>query len=153
MTQQHPVDSAPVHRVAYPPIEPHSTGMLDVGDGQHLYWECSGNPAGSPVVFTHGGPGGGTSTAHRQMFDPAAYRIILVDQRGCGRSTPHVADGADLSVNTTWHLVADLEALREHLGVDRWLVFGGSWGSTLALVYAQEHPERVRGLVLRGIFL
>lgn len=127
--------------------------MLEVGDGQNLYWECSGNPDGAPVVFLHGGPGGGTSPAHRQMFDPAAYRIILVDQRGCGRSTPHVADGADLAVNTTWHLVADLERVREHLGVEHWLVFGGSWGSTLALAYAQEHPDRVRGLVLRGIFL
>src|SRR5699024_11178829 len=113
----------------------------------------SGNPDGAPVVFIHGGPGGGTTPGHRRMFDPAAYRIILMDQRGCGRSTPHVADGADLSVNTTWHLVADLESLREHLGVDRWVVFGGSWGSTLALVYAQEHADRVLGLVLRGIFL
>ncbi|WP_255584360.1 prolyl aminopeptidase [Dietzia sp. ANT_WB102] len=139
--------------VPYPRIEPHDSGMLEVGDGQELYWECSGNPDGAPVIFLHGGPGGGTSPAHRQMFDPAAYRIILVDQRGCGRSTPHVADGADLAVNTTWHLVADLERVREHLGVERWLVFGGSWGSTLALAYAQEHPDRVRGLVLRGIFL
>src|SRR5699024_2709232 len=137
----------------YPEIDPHDSGLLDVGDGQHLYWECSGNPDGAPVVFIHGGPGGGTTPGHRRMFDPAAYRIILMDQRGCGRSTPHVADGADLSVNTTWHLVADLERLREHLGVDRWLVFGGSWGSTLALAYAQEHADRVRGLVLRGIFL
>ena len=140
-------------RAPYPEIDPYETGMLDVGDGQRLYWECSGNPDGAPVLFVHGGPGGGTDPAHRRMFDPAVYRIILVDQRGCGRSTPHVADGADLSVNTTWHLVADLERLREALGVDRWLVFGGSWGSTLALAYAQEHPDRVRGLVLRGIFL
>jgi len=140
-------------RAPYPEIDPHDSGLLDVGDGQHLYWECSGNPDGAPVVFIHGGPGGGTTPGHRRMFDPAAYRIILMDQRGCGRSTPHVADGADLSVNTTWHLVADLERLREHLGVDRWLVFGGSWGSTLALAYAQEHADRVRGLVLRGIFL
>ena len=140
-------------RAPYPGIEPYESGLLDVGEGQELYWECSGNPEGTPVVFIHGGPGGGTHPVHRQMFDPAAYRIILVDQRGCGRSTPHVADGADLSVNTTWHLVADLERLREHLGVETWLLFGGSWGSTLALVYAQEHPERVRGLVLRGIFL
>lgn len=140
-------------RSPYPRIEPHESGLLDVGDGQELYWECSGNPDGAPVVFVHGGPGGGTHPEHRRMFDPAAYRIILVDQRGCGRSAPHVADGADLSVNTTWHLVADLERVREHLGVETWLVFGGSWGSTLALAYAQEHPERVRGLVLRGIFL
>ena len=144
---------ADARRAPYPEIEPYETGMLDVGDGQRLYWECSGNPDGVPAVFVHGGPGGGTTPAHRRMFDPAAYRIILVDQRGCGRSTPHVADGADLTVNTTWHLVADLERLREHLGVGRWLVFGGSWGSTLALAYAQEHPDRVRALVLRGIFL
>ncbi|WP_396230333.1 prolyl aminopeptidase [Dietzia sp. CH92] len=146
-------DRAGVRRAPYPAIDPYETGMLDVGDGQRLYWECSGNPDGAPVLFVHGGPGGGTSPAHRRMFDPEVYRIILLDQRGCGRSTPHVADGADLSVNTTWHLVSDLERLREALGVDRWLVFGGSWGSTLALAYAQEHPDRVRGLVLRGIFL
>ncbi len=127
--------------------------MLPVGDRQHLYWECSGNPDGAPVLFVHGGPGGGTTDDHRRMFDPDAYRIILVDQRGCGRSTPHVADGADLAVNTTWHLVADLEKVREHLGIDHWLVFGGSWGTTLALTYAHEHQDRVRGLVLRGIFL
>ena len=140
-------------RAPYPEIQPHESGMLDVGDGQQLYWECSGRPDGTPVVFVHGGPGGGTNPAHRRMFDPSVYRIILVDQRGCGRSVPHVADGADLSVNTTWHLVADLERLRAHLGLHQWLVFGGSWGSTLALAYAQEHPDRVRGLVLRGIFL
>ena len=140
-------------RAPYPAIEPYVSGMLDVGDGQHLYWECSGNPDGLPVVFVHGGPGGGTNSEHRRMFDPAAYRIILVDQRGCGQSTPHVADGADLTVNTTWDLVGDLERLREHLAVTTWLVFGGSWGSTLALAYAQEHPARVRGLILRGIFL
>ncbi|GAA1051756.1 prolyl aminopeptidase [Dietzia natronolimnaea] len=140
-------------RTPYPRIEPYETGTLDVGDGQHLYWECSGDPDGSPVLFVHGGPGGGTTPEHRRMFDPASYRIILVDQRGCGRSAPHVADGADLSVNTTWHLTADLERLREALGIERWLVFGGSWGTTLALAYAQEHPDRVRGLVLRGIFL
>ncbi len=95
-------------RAPYPAIEPHDSGMLDVGDGQHVYWECSGNPDGAPVLFVHGGPGGGTTPEHRRMFDPAAYRIILLDQRGCGRSTPHVADGADLTVNTTWHLVDDL---------------------------------------------
>lgn len=140
-------------RTLYPPITPHETGFLAVGDGQRVYWEVSGNPAGKPVVFLHGGPGGGTDPAHRQFFDPAAYRIVLFDQRGCGRSTPHVADGADLSVNTTDHLVGDIEALRGHLGIDRWQVFGGSWGSTLALTYAQRHPERVTELVLRGIFL
>ncbi|MFZ2529376.1 MAG: prolyl aminopeptidase [Rhodococcus sp. (in: high G+C Gram-positive bacteria)] len=140
-------------RGPYPPIAPHEQGMLDVGDGQHVYWEVSGNPNGKPVVFLHGGPGGGTSPAHRQFFDPAAYRIVLFDQRGCGRSVPHVADGADLSTNTTDHLLRDIELLRTTLGVDRWQVFGGSWGSTLALAYAQRHPERVTELVLRGIFL
>ncbi|SUA42879.1 Proline iminopeptidase [Nocardia africana] len=140
-------------RTLYPPLEPHREGMLDVGDGQHLYWEESGNPDGKPVVFLHGGPGGGTDPMHRQFFDPAAYRIVLFDQRGCGRSTPHVADGASLDVNTTWHLVADIERLRTHLGIERWQVFGGSWGSTLALAYAQTHPERVTEMVLRGVFL
>ncbi|MEU5843190.1 prolyl aminopeptidase [Rhodococcus sp. NPDC047139] len=140
-------------RELYPPVEPHATGMLDVGDGQQLYWEVSGNPHGKPVIFLHGGPGGGTAPMHRRFFDPGAYRIVLFDQRGCGRSRPHVADGADLSVNTTGHLVADIERLRTFLGVDRWMVFGGSWGSTLALAYAQRHPDRVTELVLRGIFL
>ncbi|WP_431963588.1 prolyl aminopeptidase [Nocardia sp. bgisy134] len=140
-------------RTLYPPIEPYESGLLDVGDGQSVYWEVSGNPEGKTVVFLHGGPGGGTAGFHRQFFDPSAYRIVLFDQRGCGRSTPHIADGADLAHNTTWHLVADIEALREHLGIDRWQVFGGSWGSTLALAYAQKHPERVTELVLRGIFL
>ncbi|MGV9611201.1 prolyl aminopeptidase [Nocardia xishanensis] len=140
-------------RTLYPPIEPYDSGLLDVGEGHSVYWEVSGNPDGKPVVFLHGGPGGGTAPFHRQFFDPSAYRIVLFDQRGCGRSTPHIADGADLAHNTTWHLVADIEALREHLGVDRWQVFGGSWGSTLALAYAQKHPERVTELVLRGIFL
>jgi len=137
----------------YPEIEPYEHGMLDVGDGQSLYWEESGNPAGKPVVFLHGGPGGGTSPAHRRLFDPAKYRIVLVDQRGCGKSLPHASDaGADLTSNTTWNLVADLERLREARGIDRWQVFGGSWGSTLALAYAETHPERVTELVLRGIF-
>ncbi|MVU83496.1 prolyl aminopeptidase [Nocardia sp. ET3-3] len=140
-------------RTLYPPIEPYEQGMLDVGDGQHLYYEVSGNPDGKPAVFLHGGPGGGTSPYHRQFFDPEAYRIVLFDQRGCGRSTPHIADGASLEHNTTWHLVADIERLRTHLGVERWQVFGGSWGSTLALSYAQAHPDRVTELVLRGIFL
>ncbi|AXK85748.1 prolyl aminopeptidase [Nocardia farcinica] len=142
-----------MRRELYPPIEPFDSGMLDVGEGQRVYWEVSGNPEGKPVVFLHGGPGGGTAPLHRRFFDPACYRIVLFDQRGCGRSTPHIADGADLSVNTTWHLVADIEALREHLGVERWQVFGGSWGSTLALAYAQRHPERVTEMVLRGVFL
>lgn len=140
-------------RTLYPPLQPYRDGMLDVGDGQQLYWEESGNPDGKPVVFLHGGPGGGTTPAHRQFFDPAAYRIVLFDQRGCGRSVPHIADGADLATNTTWHLVADIERLRTQLGIERWQVFGGSWGSTLALAYAQTHPERVTEMVLRGVFL
>ncbi|WP_172651154.1 prolyl aminopeptidase [Rhodococcus opacus] len=140
-------------RTLYPPLEPYRFGHLDVGDGQQMYWEQSGNPDGKPVVFLHGGPGGGTDPAQRQFFDPQVYRIVLLDQRGCGRSTPHVADGADLSVNTTDRLLGDVELLRSHLGIDRWQVFGGSWGSTLALAYAQKHPGRVTELVLRGIFL
>ncbi|UJR78497.1 prolyl aminopeptidase [Sandaracinus amylolyticus] len=136
-------------RTSYPPIEPHAQGMLDVGSGHRVYWEESGNPKGKPVVFLHGGPGGGTDPKQRRFFDPERYRIVLFDQRGCGRSTPH----ASLVDNTTWHLVSDVERLREHLGIDRWQVFGGSWGSTLALAYAQKHPERVTELVLRGIFL
>ncbi|MER7797353.1 prolyl aminopeptidase [Microbacterium sp. NPDC096154] len=139
--------------ILYPDIEPHATGMLDVGDGHRIYWECSGDPDGKPVVFLHGGPGGGTSSWQRRFFDPTRYRIILLDQRGCGRSEPHASDpDADLSCVTTWHLVGDLETLREHLGVERWQVFGGSWGSALALAYAQRHPDRVTELVLRGIF-
>jgi len=140
-------------RTYYPEIEPYDSGMLDVGDGQHLYWEASGNPTGKPVVFLHGGPGAEVSPRHRRAFDPAKYRIILFDQRGSGKSRPHASDpGYDLAVNTTWHLVADIETLREHFGIDRWQVFGGSWGSTLALAYAQTHPTRVTELVLRGIF-
>ncbi len=140
-------------RDLYPAIEPYDSGHLDVGDGQLIYWECSGNPNGKPAVFVHGGPGGGTSAEQRRFFNPVAYRIILFDQRGCGQSRPHIADGADLTVNTTDNLIADMERLREHLGVVRWLVFGGSWGSTLGLAYAQAHPDRVTELVLRGIFL
>ncbi|TKG64535.1 prolyl aminopeptidase [Prauserella endophytica] len=137
----------------YPALSPHTSGMLDVGDGHSLYWEVSGNPAGKPAVVLHGGPGSGSAPLSRRHFDPAAYRIVLFDQRGAGRSTPHVSDPeADLSANTTWHLVADLEKLREHLGIERWLVFGGSWGATLALAYAETHPERVSELVLRGVF-
>jgi proline iminopeptidase len=137
----------------YPEIEPLETGMLDVGDGQHIYWEISGNLEGKPVVFLHGGPGGGTNPSHRRLFDPSRYRIVLFDQRGCGLSIPHASEPeANLSANTTWHLVADMERLRGHLGVDRWQVFGGSWGSALALAYAETHPERVTELVLRGIF-
>lgn len=140
-------------RELYPAIEPYDHGLAEVGDGQRVYWEVCGNPGGKPVVFLHGGPGGGCSASNRRFFDPARYRIVLFDQRGCGRSTPHAADlGTDMSLNTTWHLVADIEFLREMLGVDAWQVFGGSWGSGLALAYAQAHPERVTELVLRGIF-
>jgi len=140
-------------RSYYPEIEPYETGMLPVGDGQRLYWEASGNPRGKPVVFLHGGPGGETGPRHRRAFDPEKYRIILFDQRGAGKSRPHASEpDYDLAVNTTWHLVADLEVLREELGIEAWQVFGGSWGSTLALAYAQTHPSRVTELVLRGIF-
>lgn len=133
----------------FPPIEPISTGMLDV-DGRHsLYWEVSGNPDGVPAVFLHGGPGAGSSPMHRRFFDPQHYKIVVFDQRGAGRSRP-LGETTD---NTTAHLVADTEALRVHLGIERWHVFGGSWGSTLALAYAQAHPDRVLSLVLRGIFL
>jgi proline iminopeptidase len=136
-------------RALYPPIEPYTSGCLPVSALHTLWYEECGNPEGMPVVFLHGGPGGGTGPNMRRFFDPAHYRVVLFDQRGCGRSTPR----AELAENTTWHLVADIERLREHLGVDRWIVFGGSWGSTLALAYAERHPERVRALVLRGIFL
>ena len=140
-------------RSLYPPIEPHDHGRLAVGDGHEVYWEECGNPAGKPVVFVHGGPGGGCGPDQRRYFDPEKYRIVLFDQRGCGRSLPHASDpAADLATNTTWHLVADMEALRQHLGIDTWQVFGGSWGSTLSLAYAQTHPTRVTELVLRGIF-
>jgi proline iminopeptidase len=136
-------------RTLYPEIEPYDTGMLKVSDLHTLYYEQSGNPNGKPVVFLHGGPGGGTNPKCRRFFDPAVYRIVLFDQRGCGKSTPH----AELHENTTWNLVNDIERIRGHLGIDRWQVFGGSWGSTLALAYAQTHPERVTELVLRGIFM
>ena len=135
-------------RGLYPAIEPYRTGYFDVGDGHRLYWEQCGNPNGKPAVFLHGGPGAGCSPDHRRLFDPELYNILLFDQRGCGRSTPH----ASLEANTTWDLVADIERLREAARVETWLVFGGSWGSTLALAYAQTHPERVTELVLRGIF-
>jgi proline iminopeptidase len=133
----------------YPPIKPFDSGMLRVSPVHEIYYEQSGNPSGKPVVFLHGGPGGGTDPKMRRFFDPARYRIVLFDQRGCGRSKP----SASLEDNTTWHLVADIEAIREKLHIDRWQVFGGSWGSTLALAYAQKHPERCTELVLRGIFL
>ncbi len=137
----------------YPAIEPYTSGMLDTGDGNLVYWEESGNANGKPVVFLHGGPGSGTAPIHRRLFNPERYRIILFDQRGCGKSTPHASQPeADLATNTTWHLIADMEKLRVTLGVDRWQVFGGSWGSTLALAYAEEYPDRVSQLIVRGIF-
>lgn len=136
-------------RELYSEIDPFETGTLPVGDGHTLYFEQCGNPDGKPVVFLHGGPGAGCSPKSRRFFDPKRYRIVLFDQRGCGRSRPH----ASLEANTTWHLVADIERLRVHLGIERWQVFGGSWGSTLALAYAQTHPNRVTELVLRGIFM
>ncbi|MFZ5890941.1 MAG: prolyl aminopeptidase [Myxococcota bacterium] len=139
----------PARRTFYPEIQPYRSGYLPVGSGHSVYFEESGNPNGKPVVFLHGGPGGGTSPKQRRFFDPQRYRIVLFDQRGCGKSRPH----ASLVDNTTWHLVADIELLREHLGIPRWQVFGGSWGSTLALAYAEKHPDRVTELVLRGIFL
>jgi proline iminopeptidase len=133
----------------YDPIEPFHHGMLKVSDVHNIYFEQCGNPDGRAVVFLHGGPGGGLSPDYRRFFDPEAYRVVLFDQRGSGKSTPHAA----LEENTTWDLVADIERLREHLGIESWMVFGGSWGSTLALAYAQTHPARARELVLRGIFL
>jgi len=132
----------------YPAIEPYDVGRLKVSDLHEIYYEVCGNPAGKPAVVCHGGPGGGITPSMRRYFDPAKFRIVLFDQRGCGRSTPY----AELRENTTWVLVADMEKLRQQLGIDRWLVFGGSWGSTLALAYAQSHPESVTELVLRGIF-
>ena len=136
-------------RTLYPPIEPFATGMLEVGDGHTLYWERVGTPGAKPAVFLHGGPGSGCSDKQRRQWDPALYDVLLFDQRGCGRSTPF----ASLENNTTWDLVADMERLREMCGHEKWQVFGGSWGSTLALSYAQTHPERVSELILRGIFL
>lgn len=135
-------------RTLYPPIEPYAHGMLDVGDGHRIHWERCGNPEGRKAVFLHGGPGAGCGAVHRSLFDPARWDVLLFDQRGCGRSTPH----ASLEANTSWHLVADIERLRTMIGAERWLVFGGSWGSGLALAYAETHPDRVSALVLRGIF-
>ena len=135
-------------RTLYPEIEPFDSGMLDVGDGHRVYWERVGRKGGKPAVFLHGGPGGTISPRHRRLFDPQIYDLILFDQRGCGKSTPY----ASLEANTTWHLVADIERLREMAGFDKWLVFGGSWGSTLALAYAETHPERVSELVVRGVY-
>ncbi|WP_395542482.1 prolyl aminopeptidase [Neotabrizicola sp. sgz301269] len=135
-------------RDLYPLTEPYATGMLEVGDGHAVYYERVGTPGATPAVFLHGGPGGGIEPNHRRFFDPARYDVLLFDQRGCGRSTPH----AGLEANTTWHLVADIERLRALAGVDKWLVFGGSWGSTLALAYAETHPQRVSALIVRGIY-
>ncbi len=132
----------------YPEIEPYETGIADVGDGHSIYFERVGTPGAKPAVFLHGGPGGGISPSHRRFFDPAAYDVLLFDQRGCGRSVPH----ASLEANTTWHLVADIERLRKRVGAEKWLVFGGSWGSTLALTYAETHPERVSALIVRGVY-
>jgi proline iminopeptidase len=136
----------------YPAVEPYDSGLLDVGDGHEIYWETVGNPAGTPAVWLHGGPGSGSSLGIRRSFDPAAYRAVVYDQRGCGRSRP-LADSAaaDLTTNTTQHLIGDIELLREHLGIDRWVVSGGSWGVTLALAYAQQHPERVAAMVLAAV--
>ena len=142
-------DQTADRRRLYGKIEPYASGRLKVSDIHDLHYEQAGSPDGKPVVFLHGGPGGGIEPDHRRYFDPKAYRVVLFDQRGCGKSTPH----ASLDENTTWDLVADIERLREHLGIDNWQVFGGSWGSCLALAYAQTHPERVTELVLRGIFM
>lgn len=135
-------------RTLYPATEPYETGMLDVGDGHQIYYERVGTPGATPAVFLHGGPGAGFGPSHRGLFDPERYDVMLFDQRGCGRSTPY----ASLEANTTWHLVADIERLRDLAGVEKWLVFGGSWGSTLSLAYAETHPERTSALILRGIF-
>lgn len=136
----------------YASIEPYATGMLDVGDGNLIHWEVSGNPDGKPAVAVHGGPGSGSSPWRRRFFDPARYRIVQFDQRGCGRSIPSAAEIAtDMRHNTTWHLTADMERLREHLGIDRWLMLGGSWGSTLILAYAQQHPRRVSEIVIPAV--
>ena len=135
-------------RTLYPEIEASASGFLDTGDGHQIYWERSGTPGAKPAVFLHGGPGGGISPKHRQLFDPALYDVMLFDQRGCGKSTPH----ASLEANTTWHLVADIERLRKLAGFEKWLVFGGSWGSTLALAYAETYPAHVSELVVRGIY-
>jgi proline iminopeptidase len=141
--------SASLFRPLYPALPPLDSGWLEVGDGHAIWWETAGNPDGIPVVILHGGPGGGHSLDEPRMFDPARYHIVSFDQRGCGKSRPF----ASLEHNTTWHLVADIETLRQHLGIERWLVFGGSWGSSLALAYAETHPERVTGLILRGVFM
>lgn len=140
--------------VLYPPIEPYDAGFLDVGGGHELYWETCGNPEGRPVLYLQSVPGGGCGPVHRRLFDPDAYRIVMFDQRNSGQSRPHAGDPvADLTTNTTAHTIGDIERLRELLGIDRWLLFGGGWGSALALAYGQEHPERATGFVLRGVRL
>lgn len=144
-----PLTRSPIKKQLYPPVEAWDARHLDTGDGHEIYVEQSGRQGGIPVVFVHGGPGGGSAPAQRRFFDPAKYHIILFDQRGCGRSRPH----ASLENNTTWHLVDDMELIRRTLGLKDWVLFGGSWGSTLSLLYAQKHPERVRAMILRGIFM
>ncbi|MGW5442498.1 prolyl aminopeptidase [Streptomyces asiaticus] len=136
----------------FPPVEPYAHGLLEVGDGNRIYWETSGNPQGKAALCVHGGPGSGGRRGARGMFDPEVFRIVLFDQRGCGESLPHVSDpSVGLEHNTTDHLIADMERLREHLGIDRWLLYGGSWGSTLILAYAERHPERVSEIVIAGV--
>ncbi|GAA4909750.1 prolyl aminopeptidase [Streptomyces coeruleoprunus] len=136
----------------YPESEPYAHGMLDVGDGNRVHWAAHGNPAGKPALVVHGGPGSGCHPATTRLFDPARYRVVLLDQRGCGRSTPHASDPTtDMAANTTHHLVADMERLRAHLGIDRWLLYGGSWGSTLILAYAERHPDRVSEIVVPAV--
>ncbi len=142
-------DATPSLRTLYPSIQAYSAEHLSVGEGHKVYVEQSGNPNGIPILFVHGGPGGGTNGIQRRFFNPDKFRIILFDQRGCGKSIPH----ASLENNTSWHLVADMEKIRVHLGIEKWSLFGGSWGSTLSLLYAQQYPERVSSLVMRGIFL
>ncbi|WP_433248395.1 prolyl aminopeptidase [Streptosporangium sp. CA-135522] len=137
---------------SHPPIEPYDHGMLDTGDGNLVYWEVCGNPEGKPALVVHGGPGSGCTPGQRRTFDPKLYRVVLFDQRNCGRSKPHASDpAADMSLNTTEHLLSDMERLREHLGIDRWLLYGGSWGSTLILAYAERHPERVTEMVIPAV--
>jgi len=150
LTRRQALDSHPTHawQVLHPPLQTSASGWLDVGDGHRMYWEAAGHPRAPAALFVHGGPGTGCSANDRRWFDPRRWRIVLFDQRGAGRSLPR----AGLAANDTPHLVADMEALREHLGIERWLLFGGSWGATLALAYAEQHPRRVTGLVLRGVF-